>query len=292
MLMVRGPLIKILLNVSFHHIRFSYQFVRECKLDKIQLPTNLNVLGFYENLRVSAFENDQNPPNDEIFETIREELIKIWSPLKIPLLSQERIKFLIKTLHKTYKKEKNATWRLNEKDIENIEIFLMVHDNIRFNIAHCKCKSIEICKCRTNKKQSKEMFRFIQDQKKERYMTIFDGIDIISEGYNVVNNLVTEAVNENQNINRNNEIGDRNEDVVEDDDDENYDDFVQEMRSDDSASDSENGDGYDSDPDYKPSVGETDDLQNRLKIPLFSVVCDRFGIPDRPAALLATSLII
>ena len=140
-----------------------------------------------------------------------------------------------------------------------------------FDLSFCKCKKFEACTCERSKKVPLLERSFLCDQRKERKM-IIAGID---------RKTTAKLKLRNQRRMKGAEQRIKSDTITRKED---------KLRIT-SSSSSENGGASSSSEDFQiASTSAIKSRQSRMKLPKFTLLCDRVGVSDRAAAMLATAV--
>lgn len=250
------------------------------------LPTRRDVLKYYiyvwNNEKIK--QNGKNPSFLEVSKIVVDKLKFMWEKASIPCITSKTITDLLKkevdlvqTLNKTYKRDKDKdSFKKKLADFNNRVEAL-------FDVSACKCKDFQLCKCDPAKKVPILERKFLTDQRTVRKMAI-GRVDIKVTSANKTK--IARKMIEEERLCKKRcegyEIGlySDNEDAM---------DLtvpLQEM-----GCVPEDLEVVLEEPVPGPSSATTINTQTRLKIPSFSRVCDRYGVPDRAAAALASALL-
>lgn len=238
------------------------------------LPTYEDVMKCYEwnRLQLKISRNTIKEPSFlDIAELVSQKVEDVWRKSSLPTVSHTRVIQLLKAYHL---KCKNLIKSLKRLSADQKNDFIQ-HSRVLFDICSCKCKQIQLCCCPRENKVPKEEQQFLLDQRQERKMRI-GGIDRILT--NKLQKKVTRASKTKKsslNINKNQEKCNTEQ---------------QELVS--SSSESE---GSISSPDRLnlPSTSQTKKKTTKSvkSLPMLSKTCDRYGISDRAAAAIVSSVL-
>ena len=141
------------------------------------LPTRADILRCCQEVRRQKgclSEKDKEPSFGDIADEVRSKLIVVWESASIPTVSEQRIRECLRNLHKKYTTLKNLlkskTTSQSNKD-EKIAAFKEYCSEL-FNIAACKCVDLSRCSCPKEKKVPAVEHAFYLDQRGKRLMGI------------------------------------------------------------------------------------------------------------------------
>lgn len=157
-------------------------FGNACELREIVLPTYTDVMRHYFFERQIFKENSKKDPSvSDISNVIATKLKILWTKASIPSVSHERVKKMIVDYHRKYKALlKHRKERIgNDNFRKKVDEFRSKADSTLFDISTCKCSSFTDCGCDRMKRVPKEEQLFLEDQRTNRKMMI-GGIDIKS----------------------------------------------------------------------------------------------------------------
>lgn len=241
-----------------------------------QLPTHKDVMKCYFFERITCKEKNFNrdPPVTEIVKQVANKLVAIYNRASIPILSMERIKFMItsfkdkhKNLMKCYKQQKES---------ESYKCKLIsFSENAQklFDIASCKCQKREHCSCIATKKIPLKEFEFLQDQRNERNLFIA-GVDAATSKFQM-KRLPRQLPTPNSK-----QSGTTDDQIT-----------LSQLSSITSGASSTSDDDYFPNNRSLKSIGEHSNSKGSIKLSSFAESCDRTGVSDRVAALLSSSIL-
>lgn len=256
---------------------------KELVFDRM-LPTILDVLRYYNFLVTKGkLESNRFPPFDDVARVVVQKVESIWSKASIPTTTSrnitrklqyevEKLKNIAKSFHRDFAREKFGIRKSQ---------YLARTDNL-FDICSCQCQEVTKCSCPKEKKIPKLEHTFIQDQRTTRQMAIA-GVDKVTTSKlqkRIERKETRESSCQNLQINLS---------AIE-----------ETSHSDDDSHTANDGDGSpvksdDSDmeecPQERKAEQEDKEKTHTVKLESFARTCDRFGISDRSAAALASSLI-
>src|SRR6266496_4214024 len=139
------------------------------------LPTYRSLMKDYLFVR-HTMRNDGRQKEPSVFEIVGHvafDVEKIWIKASVPVLSQQRVRDLVKTyydqyrnLMKPYKERKT-----NKQYMERVSLFQQ-NSNKLFDIAACKCLDFSACHCHKDNKVPLQERKFLIDQRTDRRMMI------------------------------------------------------------------------------------------------------------------------
>lgn len=151
---------------------------KDCEMPEYKLPTVLDVLKYYLFLmRKGKLEKNKFPSFNEVGHQVVENVQQIWVKASIPTINSravlKRLKVKVEeynNLEKSYKRDKDSVKYNMKKNIfyENIEKI--------FDIASCRCPSFDVCRCPVGIKVPELEQDFLLDQRSTRRMCIA-GVD-------------------------------------------------------------------------------------------------------------------
>lgn len=248
------------------------------------LPTNADVLRSYqfERNKLKCELSSKEPEVSKVAEIIAVNIEEIWSRASIPYITHKSIVRKVNTLHerfRTFMKSYTSTRKNNASFLAKVEKFRRSNEEELFDIATCRCVDYDKCKCIKEDKIPVEEREFLIDQRHERRMVI-GGVDIRKtqqlkrkaerrERQQKYLSISTEE----QNTEGKNPIAFLSEDKA--DVDNEVSDTLSRTDADCSSS----------------SSSSQKRTQMRLELPNLARECDRYGISDRGAASIASSLL-
>lgn len=241
------------------------------------LPTFGAVLRAYLWHRNDIKTTAKDPPHKLIAKNLTSKLINIWQSSSIPTVSRKRIYDMISNIHNQYK----SLLKVN-KNRRNSNLFkeklLLFQEKSRqlFDIACCKCTDFEKCTCAKENKVPQADRPFLTDQRGSRAMAIC-GLD----------KKTTEAIIKK--VNR--LIKDRSNMTKESTSEINFG-TVEPASLSSNSSYTTNTDASDFEKSYQI---DSNKVQRRKKVvkdlSSLGAICDRTGISNRSAAVIATSVL-
>ncbi|CAH1113072.1 unnamed protein product [Psylliodes chrysocephalus] len=243
------------------------------KFDSTCLPTQENFIKHYLWVQSELRSSSSKEPNTEtILKIVLQDIKAIWEKVAIPIISEQRIINLMKELYQKYKnikkpgKSRNTTGYKLKKE----EYYLNAKKLL--DIAKCKCLSVMRCICKV--KLSTFDHKFLLDQRNTRILNFVDlspsrkrKLNDPTSADDSVSSLPSSIGTEDSQIATRQISSISNSLSV----------FSVELED---SSDLDESFVYE-----KPTKQMRMDLQNYAK------ACDRTGVSDRNAAILATSLL-
>lgn len=135
------------------------------------LPTYEDVMKFYEWTRHQLklqLETAKEPTFSQVADIVVPRIEGIWQTASIPTVTRTRIIQMLKAYHL---KCKNLLKSIKKISPEKLESF-RENGKLLFDIASCKCKELPHCICPTDKKVPKQEQPFLIDQRTSRNMFI------------------------------------------------------------------------------------------------------------------------
>lgn len=265
-------------------------------LSQINLPTYEDMLRccFFERLNLAPKTGNKEPSFSTIAENVASKIESVWAKAStaIPIVTHTRILQMIHTYHAKYTFFKKSYKRdYTSKAFQTkIKTFREEACKKLFDIAVCKCISFEDCTCERSKKLPQKEHNFLKDQRTTRILYI-GSLDINETKR--LQNIAYNAARKAQNLYLKDTKAMHNTGNVEN------------KETDTSSDTSEvylNQDFYQpstsnhqisfTDPKIKqltPIVSKSS--QMRLDLPSTAVVADRYGVSDRAAAAIASSVL-
>lgn len=242
--------------------------------DGRMLPTREDTLKYYFYVWYGLKEDNggSNPSFKEAAALVLKRVTDVWSSASIPVVSVTRMEQLLQHDVSTYQQLNKSFKRDSEKDAFKKKVSDF-HDQLRvlFDVAACKCNSC-ICKCSLQDKVPAAERDFLQDQRTSRKMII-----------GPVDKKTTAMLRKREERKAIEEIR-ANKRPLED--------VSASSSSAVCASDDKTSENCIEDADFNvPALSAN---RSRVKLPRltsFARKCDRFGIGDRAAASLASSLL-
>lgn len=243
------------------------------------LPTYEDVMKHYLFIRLEMLQKSNKEPDfAEIANVVISDVKTIWIKACLPVLSDRRIFQMLKDYHAKFRKiKKYPTSRGNSKSI----LFAAEAKIKLFDICYCKCTDFNCCNC-AEKVPPKER-DFLKDQRKDRKMVIA-GVDLVTT--KALQRKIERKINTEKRIS---EASSSLEfqtipftTVLKDSDES-------------SSSDSQSGD-----PEFVPQsnippahleLSQPSTSQMRVHLNKLALVCDRAGVSDRSAAMIASAVL-
>ncbi|CAG4988526.1 unnamed protein product [Parnassius apollo] len=255
------------------------------KLPVAQLPTYNDVMKNYLFIKyeLKPDKKTKEPTIHDISERLAQEVLEIWRKASLPTVSLKRVLQLIRSYHDKYRSlmKPYRGRQLNKKYQEKINTFITESHRL-FDVCSCKCKLISDCTCSKDSRVPKEEIKFLLDQRTTRKMMI-GGVDLVTT---VKNKRKLER--QEKSLLRNKEIFDPNKpccsrSLPHDDD------LTIESTS---SSNSVASSPYQS-PKHVARLPKTPPPPKKKKLNLSSLAlaCDRTGVSDRAAAIIASSVL-
>ena len=233
--------------------------IRACQFERITL------------LKISRKE----PAFSTICQVVATSVLKIWNSASIPTASLKRVKDMINKYHQKFKKflynyKARADTLLSQTKLSDFRS----QSKVLFDIATCKCLDFSACSCVSAKKVPREESEFLLGQRTNKKM-IISGVDCHES-------LRLRKLNDLRNRRKQLQTRDQQHEPSTE-----LDVLPLDYDSDASKSSSEEADSTDNEEVFKqPSKGDS-----RRNLSSVAEVCDRAGVSDRTAALLASSLL-
>ena len=229
---------------------------------------------------------NKDPSVSEIVKLVVVKLKMIWKKASIPIVPDQRIESMLKNYHGKYcnilkplkGRQDSNTFSAKVKDFKSEAQCTL------FDIAACKCVLLSKCSCPKDRKVPKAEHAFILDQRTHRKMAI-GGVDLktskrtaakIARKERIHKYLDASQKQKNQTVNT----------------------TLMEGLSSDCVSESDTQDeeeAYSAPSKSKRKFEEKDTNSQKKKrihhLPMLAAACDRVGVSDRGAALIASSLL-
>lgn len=248
------------------------------------LPTYADIMKAYLWLRIKQKEtnNGKDPSISEVSKELINILKNIWHRASLPVVSDQQILRIIKNYNDKYKSlKKNINAAYNKKCLEKLNLFKKASQKL-FDISACKCKNFAKCQC-TNKVPKSER-EFLIDQRTNRKMFI--------------GNLDTRATKcfqrrlERKNI----ETKRTESQKIQEENSDHWQAAIISFKNNETTTDSNSGS-----PSYVQNFsGEISSAQNStivslnlrgIKLTNLADACDRTGVSDRSASLIANAVL-
>lgn len=140
-----------------------------------------NVLPTYKDVMLCCFQErktfelavNQVPPFKVIAKAVSLKIAKIYGKTSIPILSHRRIVAMINDFNSKYWKIRRVLKRIGESEKVKKDLEKFKEDSSElFDIATCKCKSFQLCKCKKDKKIPICERQFLSDQRSSRELAL------------------------------------------------------------------------------------------------------------------------
>lgn len=235
------------------------------------LPTFEDVMKCYEwnRLQLKITRNTTKEPSFlDIAKLVAQRVECVWRKSSLPAVSNTRVIQLINGYHIKCKNLKKSLKKISVYQKENF----LRRSRVLFDICSCKCKQIELCCCPRQYKVPKEEQEFLSDQRGARKMRI-GGIDRVLT--NKLQKRAARAPNTEKNVNKiHDKINSKQQDLE-----------LSVSNSSSSCDDSFNL------PSTSKAEGKKDITKKNFSLPMLSKTCDRYGVSDRAAAAIASSVL-
>lgn len=147
-----------------------------------QLPTYYDVMKYYLLIKqeLKPDKSSKEPTVQEISERVATRILEIWHKSSLPTVSLKRILQIIRAYHEKYRKlMKPFKGRQSSENFkEKIKKFKEDSQKL-FDISSCKCVIVDDCTCEKSSRIPKQEINFLVDQRTTRKM-IIGGIDVIT----------------------------------------------------------------------------------------------------------------
>lgn len=250
------------------------------QLNECVLPTYCNVIRHFLWIRYQLKVTSKKEPNtSEITELVANKLEELWAKASLPVLSHKRITDMIKTYYKKYQTlKKPLKSRKTEAASKKVKYFQDHANSTLFDITSCKCADFSLCKCKI-KVPLKER-AFLLDQRSERKM-IISSVDVIES--KKIEKKIARKLKDAPKLSKETI---QTESVVQD---------VSLQQSDASDHDSDVKDPpiiiNFQNPVASTSKSKQTMGQMRISLPKLAKACDRTGVSDRAAAIIASAVL-
>lgn len=250
------------------------------KLPVSKLPTYSDVMKNYLFIKyeLKPDKTTKEPTVHDISERLAMEVLEIWERASLPTVSLKRILQLIRSYHDKYRslmkpyqgRKNNANYQ------EKIDRFIADSHRL-FDICCCKCKLISNCACSKDSRVPKEEIMFLIDQRTKRKMMI-GSVDVAA------------TIKNKKKLERKEKSLLRSKEVIK---------FEKPSCSrslpDDNLITKSNNLRYNAtfDPNFEMSkqVVTPPQKKRRFNLPSLALACDRTGVSDRSAAIIASSVL-
>ncbi|KAL4712991.1 hypothetical protein ACJJTC_012061 [Scirpophaga incertulas] len=250
------------------------------KLPVSQLPTYSDVMKYYIFIKyqLKTDKTTKEPTVHDISEILAEEILTIWQKASLPTVSRKRVLQLIRTYHDKYRslmkpyhgRQTNINYQ------QKINTFTAESHRL-FDICSCKCKLTSNCSCLKNSRVPKEELPFLLDQRTTRKM-IIGGVDLAA----TIKNKKKEERKHKSSL-RSRETIDSEKPCCSRFLTDNVTSAIESTSA--SSSNSETSSPI-KNPFAAPSA-----KKKRLSLPSLALACDRTGVSDRAAAMIASSVL-
>ncbi|CAH1968197.1 unnamed protein product [Acanthoscelides obtectus] len=239
-----------------------------CELKYNVLPTYDDVIKLYEwtrHQRKLRLETAKEPVFAEIADIVTSTIENIWQTASIPTVTRTRIIQMLKAYHLKYKNLLKSVQRVSEDKLERFR-----HSGrLLFDISACKCKEFIKCTCPKDKKVPKQEQAFLIDQRTCRHM-IIGGIDPI-----ITKKLQSTLKRKHERENRQNVSSNTSTSSLA---------VLNVSTSSETSSMSDRSE-------FEEVTQKKRKKSSRIDFPTLSKTCDRYGVSDRAAAAIASSVL-
>lgn len=239
-----------------------------CEMKENVLPTYEDVVKYYEwtrhQLKLQS-ETAKEPIFGEIADIVVSRIENIWQTASIPTVTRTRIVQMLKAYHLKCKNLLKSIKRLSPDKLNSFQ----QSSKILFDISACKCKAFAQCICPKDKKVPKQEQTFLTDQRTSRVMVIC-GID------------VTATKKLQKTLKRNHERENRRNTSLSTS-------TLADLNV--SVSSATSSESEKSECSMLKGVIEKKIKKKTLNFPTLSKTCDRYGVSDRAAAAIASSVL-
>ncbi|CAG9791464.1 unnamed protein product [Diatraea saccharalis] len=239
-----------------------------CEMKENVLPSYEDVMKYYEWTRHQLkllLETAKEPIFGEIADIVTSRAENIWQTASIPTVTQTRIVQMLKAYHLKCKNLLKSIKRFSPDKLNSFQ----QSSKILFDISACKCKEFAQCICPKDKKVPKPEHPFLTDQRTTRIMVI-SGIDVTA-----TKNLQKTLKGKHERENRQNTsfststLADLNV----------------------STSSATSSESEKQESSMILNIIEKKIKKSTLNFPTLSKICDRYGVSDRAAAAIASSVL-
>lgn len=150
-------------------------------LSELVLPTYEEIMKCYLYIKndIKTQNNNKEPSVSEVSEIIANKLESLWLKATIPVVSRTRVLQMIQTYHEKYR---NILKPFKGRKVSNnyqikLKKFREEASKKMFDISSCKCVEYSLCSCPKDRKVPERERVFLLDQRTERKM-IIGGIDV------------------------------------------------------------------------------------------------------------------
>lgn len=150
------------------------------KLPVNVLPTYSDVIQYYSFIRNEKKSNTSKEPTvKEIASVVCNDVMEVWNRASLPIVSQKRVQKLIETYHQTYRGLlKSFKGRQGNESYKKKMANFKADANKLFDICSCKCNPVK-CNCQKERKVPKDEIEFLKDQRTKRNMVI-SSVDLLA----------------------------------------------------------------------------------------------------------------
>lgn len=241
------------------------------KLKDNMLPTYSDIIKYYLLVRseLVCINSGKDASVKDICEIISKDIENIWHKASLPIISHQQILSRLVQYYNKYKGIKKIRKKTTQSE------FYKEACKTLFDISICKCANINVCKCKI-KIPVKER-EFLEDQREERKMYI-GSIDLCTTKLNIRRELRQEKYNKFADQNEASKVELTSFQVSN-----------EKSPLSDSESSSSDQEQDCQGPSSRPTSKTTN--QMRYKLTNFASACDRTGVSDRSASILANAVL-
>lgn len=232
------------------------------------LPMYDEVMKFYESMRYrlkSLKETHKEPSFSDIAEKVTLRVEEIWQTASIPTVSHTRVTQMLRAYHLKCKNLLKSIKRLSPDKLNDF----LAKSRVLFDISSCKCQNINMCECPKERKVPKKEQSFLIDQRTSRKM-IIGGVDIC----------YSKRLEKNLNRKRKLEKPSTSTATLE----------LSDFSATSSSEDCESGDKFTL-VSKRIQHQKEKNKPTSISFPTLSKTCDRYGVSDRAAAAIASSVL-
>ncbi|CAG9792722.1 unnamed protein product [Diatraea saccharalis] len=250
------------------------------KLPVSQLPTYNDVMKYYLFIKYQLKPDNttKEPTVHDISEILAQEILDIWQKASLPTVSRKRVLQLIRAYHDKYRRlMKPYHGRQTNKNYQQKINTFTAESHTLFDICSCKCKLISNCSCSRDSRVPKEEINFLLDQRTTRKMMI-GGVDLAA----TIKKKKKQERKEKSSL-RNREVIDSEKPCCSR--------FLPDnvtLAIESTSAGSSNSEA--SSPIKIPSTTPPA-KKKRFSLPSLALACDRTGVSDRAAAIIASSVL-
>lgn len=243
------------------------------------LPTYGDVMKFYQHVRITLKTSNKEPTFTDISQIVATKLEDLWKLASIPSVSNYRIIQMLKTYHNKMQSIKKRSKSKRSNSEKNLKEFQDHAKANLFDISACKCDVLESCSCTAERKVPIEERKFLLDQRKHRKMMI-SSLDVTATKRSM--KIFADRVRREKQFTSSEASTSTQKSTI------NEDDIL--------SSESSSSENVDSDESFAPSKSEQRSFtrresRNTTNVQVLAEACDRTGISDRAAALIASSVL-